>query len=153
MNIENIKKQLSVRPSMATALGIEFLSTPEADTCMATMAVNDNTCQPFGVLNGGASLALAENLAGMGSLALCPDRMCMGISVSGQHVKAALKGDTVTATATIVHRGRRLHTWRVDIKDSRGDLVSTVMVTNIILEETPVVKAAGDTPEEGSTKQ
>lgn len=112
---------------------MEFISTAEDDTCMAKMHVDERNRQPFGFLSGGASLALAENLAGMGSLALCPGKMCMGINVSGQHVKAVKEGDTVTALARLKHKGFTLHVWQVDITDSVGDLISTVNVTNYIV--------------------
>lgn len=133
MNIENVKKTIEQSPNMATNLGIEFLSTPEADTCAATMAVDGRTCQPYGILNGGASLALAENLAGVGSKSLCPDCQCMGINVNGQHLKAVKTGHTIHALATILHRGHTLHVWRVDLTDEIGDLVSTINVTNFLL--------------------
>jgi uncharacterized protein (TIGR00369 family) len=100
---------------------------------MATMKVDERNRQPFGFLSGGASLALAENLAGVGSSALCPGKICVGISVSGEHVKAVAEGDTVTATAHLVSKGRKLHVWDVHIKDSAGDLISTVHVTNYII--------------------
>lgn len=132
MNLEHIKKIIDSQPTMISALGIEFISTPEADKCTATMPVDSRTCQPYGILDGGASLALAENLAGAGSQALCPDCRCMGISVSGQHLKSAKVGTTVTAVARLIHKGRTLHNWTVTITDEQGDVVSTVSVTNFI---------------------
>ena len=132
MDLEYIKKIINERPNMITALGIELISTPEADECTATMPVDSRTCQPYGILDGGASLALAENLAGAGSQVLCPDCQCMGISVSGQHLKPAKAGTTVTAVAHLVHKGRNLHHWAVTITDEQGDTVSTVSVTNYI---------------------
>ena len=104
MDIERIKKTLSESHSLADSLGMQFLSTPDEDSCIAKMAVNESNCQPYGYLSGGASLALAETLAGVGSAALCPDNVCVGINVSGHHVKAVKVGDTVTAKATIVHQ-------------------------------------------------
>lgn len=89
----------------------------------------------FGFLSGGASLALAENLAGVGSLALCPNNICVGINVSGSHVKAVLDGDTVTATAHILHKGKMLHQWHVDIRNGAGDLISSVEVTNFVMNK------------------
>lgn len=118
---------------MSTALGMEFFSTPEADTCMACMRVDERNRQPFGYLSGGASLALAENVAGVGSSALCEGCACLGIEVSGSHVKAVAEGDTVTAFARLLHSGHKLHVWQVDIKDSSGDLISSVRVTNFIV--------------------
>jgi len=118
---------------LSNTLGMEFLSTPEDDTCMARMKVDERNRQPWGFLSGGASLALAENVAGVGSMALCPGKMAMGINVSGQHVKAVAEGDTVTATAFLKHKGSTLHVWQVEIRNSAGDLISTVSVTNFIV--------------------
>ena len=133
MDIEREKKIIDGRDGLSKTLGMEFLSTPEPDTCMARMHVDGRNTQPFGFLSGGASLALAENLAGVGSLALCPDRLAVGINVSGSHVQAVREGDTVTALARLQYKGHTLHQWLVDIHNSRGDLISTVHVTNYIL--------------------
>ncbi|MBQ1582721.1 MAG: PaaI family thioesterase [Prevotella sp.] len=133
MDIEFIKEKIGRQPGLSNTLGMEFLSTPEPDTCMARMKVDERNRQPFGFLSGGASLALAENLAGVGSLALCPHKIGVGISVSGSHVKAVLEGDVVTATARLMHKGRTLHQWQVEIVNSAGELISTVQVTNYII--------------------
>lgn len=133
MNVEAIKEIIEKQPNLSTALGMHFISTPDEDMCMATMKVDERSRQPFGFLSGGASLALAENLAGVGSSALCPGKICVGISVSGEHVKAVSEGETVTAMAQLVSKGRKLHVWDVKITDSEGDLISTVHVTNYIV--------------------
>ena len=98
MDVTAIKAIIERQPNLSTALGMEFISTPEEDTCMARMKVDERNRQPFGFLSGGASLALAENVAGVGSSALCPGKICVGISVSGEHVKAVVEGDTVTVS-------------------------------------------------------
>lgn len=135
MNVEEIRKIIESSPNLSTALGMEFISTPDDDMCMARMKVDERNRQPFGFLSGGASLALAENLAGVGSSALCPGKICVGINVSGSHVKAVIEGETVTATARLVQKGRKLHVWTVDIRDSQDDLISTVHVTNYIIQQ------------------
>lgn len=135
MNIENIKEVLLKRDGLSNTLGMEFISTPDPDTCQARMKVDERNRQIFGFLSGGASLALAENLAGVGSLALCPNNICVGINVSGSHVKAVLDGDTVTATAHILHQGKTLHQWHVDIRNEAGDLISSVEVTNFVMNK------------------
>lgn len=135
MDVENIRKIIESKPNLSTALGMEFISTPEDDTCMATMKVDERNRQPFGFLSGGASLALAENLAGVGSSSLCPGCACVGIEVSGSHVKAVVEGDTVTAYARLLHQGTTLHVWNVDIKDTAGDLISNVRVTNYVMKQ------------------
>lgn len=135
MNIDKIKEVLLKRDGLSNTLGMEFISTPDPDTCQARMKVDERNRQIFGFLSGGASLALAENLAGVGSLALCPNNICVGINVSGSHVKAVLDGDTVTATAHILHQGKTLHQWHVDIRNEAGDLISSVEVTNFVMNK------------------
>ena len=133
MNVDKIRDMVERQPNLSTALGMEFISTSEPDICVARMKVDERNRQPFGFLSGGASLALAENVAGVGSSALCEGRICVGISVSGSHVKAVSEGDTVTAAARLVQKGRQLHVWCVDITNTAGELISTVQVTNYII--------------------
>lgn len=133
MNIEKERSVLENQPGLSKTLGMEFLSTPEPDTVMARMKVDGRNSQPFGFLSGGASLALAENLAGVGSMALCPKRICVGINVSGNHLRAVREGDTVTAYAKLQFKGKTLHEWQVDIRNSNDELISTVHVTNYVI--------------------
>ena len=133
MDIQQIKETIGKRPNLSSALGMELISTPEPDTCMAKMKVDERNRQPFGFLSGGASLALAENLAGVGSLALCPGKISVGINVSGSHLLAVEEGDTVTAKARLRHKGRTLHQWLVEIENGAGELVCSVQVTNYVL--------------------
>jgi len=133
MNIEKEKKIIESQEGLSRTLGMEFISTPEPNTCMARMKVDGRNRQPFGFLSGGASLALAENLAGVGSMALSPKKLPVGISVSGSHVQAVLEGDTVTAYGKLQFKGHTLHEWQIDIKNSKGELISTVHVTNYLI--------------------
>lgn len=135
MDVTRINEIILSKPNLSTALGMEFISTPEDDTCMARMRVDERNRQPFGFLSGGASLALAENVAGVGSSALCPGCACVGIEVSGSHVQAVAEGDTVTAYARLLHSGQTLHVWQVDIKNSAAELISSVRVTNYIIKQ------------------
>ena len=122
--------------TMFDNLGIKLIPSPEANIVIAQMEVNNRTSQLFGFLNGGASLALAENVAGLASLHLCKhNSITLGMNVSGTHVSPAKLGDTVTATATLVHQGVTMHLWNVDIHSSDGRLVSTVRVTNAIRKQ------------------
>ena len=135
MNVDKIRTIIESKPNLSTALGMEFISTPEDDTCLARMQVDERNRQPFGFLSGGASLALAENVAGVGSSALCPGCACVGIEVSGSHVKAVAEGESVTAYAKLLHKGTTLHVWNVDIEDTSGELISNVRVTNYIIKQ------------------
>lgn len=132
MNVDELMNRISKTDGLSKTLGMRFVSTPEPDTLKATMKVDERNRQPFGFLSGGASLALAENLAGIGSLAACPGQVAVGINVSGSHVLAVSEGDTVTAYGKLVHKGRSLHTWQVDIKNSADVLICTVQVTNYV---------------------
>ena len=134
MYLETIKEKLRRSDGLSNTLGMNFISTPEPDMCVASMKVDERNRQPFGFLSGGASLALAENVAGVGSMVLCPGKICVGINVSGEHVKAVLEGDTVTAYGRLLHRGKTLHVWHIEIKNENGDLVSSVQVTNFIIK-------------------
>ena len=133
----NIEEQLNIienQDGLSHTLGMQFISTPEPDTLIAKMAVDYRNKQPFGFLAGGASLALAENLAGIGSMGACPGKMAMGINVSGNHVKAMPYGGTVTAYGKLVHKGRTLHVWHIDVKNDDDELISTVQVTNYVVD-------------------
>lgn len=121
--------------SMGEVLGIEFLSVEEG-LVKASMPVDHRTCQPFGILNGGASLALAEIVAGHGSVPLCtPNEMPCGIQVSANHVGMVRTGSYVLATGRLIHRGRTTHIWNVDITSPEGKLISTARIVNQIVKK------------------
>ena len=116
-------------------LGIQYTYASEGRV-EATMPVDKRTRQPFGILHGGASLALAETIAGLGSMMLAaPDEMVVGMQVSGNHISSAHEGDTVRAIATITHQGRSSHIWDVNIYTSTDKLVSSIRVMNSILKK------------------
>ena len=97
------------------------------------MPVDQRTCQPFGILHGGASLALAETMAGAGSLLLLDtDEMAVGVEVTGNHLASVPLGNEVHAVATLIHRGRSTHLWNVDIYRNDDQLAATVRVLNAI---------------------
>ena len=115
-------------------LGIQYTYASE-DRVEATMPVDNRTRQPFGILHGGATLALAETVAGLGSMILCqPDEIVVGMQVSGNHISSAHEGDTVRAVGTIVHKGRSSHIWNVDVFTSTNKLVSSIRVVNSVMK-------------------
>ena len=116
-------------------LGIQY-TYASPDRIEATMPVDERTRQPFGILHGGATLALAETVAGLGSMVTCqPDEIVVGMQVSGNHVSSAHEGDTVRAVGTIVHHGRSSHVWNVDVFTSTNKLVSSIRVVNSIMKK------------------
>jgi uncharacterized protein (TIGR00369 family) len=109
--------------NLAEALGIALVEAGP-DQVVATMPVDHRTHQPFGLLHGGASVALAETVASIGAW-LNVDREtqgAVGIEINANHLKAKREG-TVTATATPIHRGRTTQVWSVSIVDEAGALV------------------------------
>ena len=115
-------------------LGIQYTYASH-ERIEATMPVDHRTRQPFGILHGGATLALAETVAGLGSMVICnPDEFVVGMQVSGNHISSAHEGDTVRAVATIVHKGRSSHVWNVDVFTSTGKLVSSIRVMNSVMK-------------------
>jgi len=116
-------------------LGIRYTYADET-RIEATMPVDHRTRQPFGMLHGGATLALAETIAGLGSTLLCQaDEIAVGMQVSGNHISSAQEGDTVRAVGTIIHKGHSSHVWNVDIFTSTGKLVSSIRVVNSVMKK------------------
>ena len=119
---------------LAGALGIELIELTELRV-VATMPVDDRTRQPFGILHGGASIALAETVASFGAFMLI-DRekfVAVGQEINGNHLRAVSSG-VVTATALPVHVGRTSHVWAVEIRDEAGRLVCLSRCTLAIVE-------------------
>lgn len=103
------------RHALMGNLGIQYTYASD-ERVEATMPVDYRTRQPFGILHGGATLALAETVAGLGSMIICePDEIVVGMQVSGNHISSAHEGDTVRAVGTILHKGRSSHIWNVDV--------------------------------------
>lgn len=108
---------------LADTLGIEVLELSPSRV-VATMPVDARTLQPFGILHGGASLALAETVASIGATANV-DRdafLAMGLEINANHLRAKSEG-VVTATATPIHVGRTTHVWDIRITDEVGRVV------------------------------
>lgn len=123
------------RHALMGNLGIQYTYASE-DRIEATMPVDHRTRQPFGILHGGATLALAETVAGLGSMVICqPDEIVVGMQVSGNHISSAHEGDTVRAIGTIVHKGRSSHVWNVDVFTSTNKLVSSIRVVNSVIKK------------------
>jgi len=135
MDITETVQSLKERCELVSYLGIEFVPTAKDDVCVARMPVDKRNLQPFGALSGGATLALAETLAGAASVSLCGGGRCAGLNISCNHVHPAEEGDVVTATAKLLHRGHQTHLWQVEVYNQNGILISQVMVTNFVLEQ------------------
>jgi uncharacterized protein (TIGR00369 family) len=114
-------------------LGIEFTEIGD-DFIRGTMPVDGRTRQPYGLLHGGASVALAETLGSTGAT-MCVDSteyQCVGQEINANHVRAARTG-LVTGTARPVHLGGRTQVWAIDIVNEAGKLVCTSRLTVAVI--------------------
>ncbi len=116
-------------------LGMEFTEIGD-DHVSARMPVDARTHQPYGLLHGGASVALAETLGSTGAgLSVDPDRFyVVGIEINANHVRGVKEG-YVTGVARPIHCGRTTHIWEIKITDDAGKLVCISRITVAILEK------------------
>jgi len=120
---------------MAGVLGIE-ITTLSADKVVATMPVDQRTQQPFGLLHGGASAALAETVASLGAYMNVDQetQAAVGVELNANHLRGKTEG-IVTATATPVRRGRTIHVWDIKIEDEESRLVCVSRCTLAIVSK------------------
>ena len=122
--------------SLAGHLGIR-ISALGPDFLQATMPVEARTHQPYGVLHGGASVALAETAGSIASmLCIAPGEVALGQEINANHLRAVSAG-LVTATARPFHLGRRSHVWHIEIHDEAQRLVCVARLTVAILPRRP----------------
>lgn len=108
--------------TMVETLGIEFLEIT-LERVTATMPVDERTIQPFGVLHGGASVALAETVASVGAFQHAGEgRTAVGMEINANHLRSK-RGGVVKAVATPIHVGRSTSVWEVRITDEEEKLV------------------------------
>lgn len=116
--------------AMAENMGIK-LSAVSAQSVVGTMPVEGNT-QPFGLLNGGASLALAETLGSIGAnVHAGAGRYAVGIEINGTHHRSATSG-VVTGTATALSLGRNVAVYEIVITDEREKRLCTARLTCLL---------------------
>ncbi|WP_380168241.1 hotdog fold thioesterase [Jannaschia sp. R86511] len=125
----------AVPGTLIERLGIEFVEV-SAERLVATMPVAGNT-QPYGLLHGGASVALAETLGSFGAmLAAGEGRVAVGVDINATHHRAARSG-VVTAVATALQTGRTLASYEVVVSDDAGRRVCTARITCLLRDAVP----------------
>lgn len=135
MNRNSTIEQLNAlnKNTMMEVIGVEYLEAGEG-FLKARMPVNEATRQPNGILHGGANLALAETVAGLGSAIMVDlnTYAVRGAQVSANHVGTASSG-WVYAEGNLIHKGINTHVWNIDIRNEEGKLLSTCRLTNFII--------------------
>ena len=117
------------RGTMIEHLGIVITEAGD-DWLRGTMPVDGRTKQPYGLLHGGASVALAETLGSMAGN-LCVDNakeMVVGLEINANHLRAARDG-IVTGTARALHVGRSTQVWEIRIENEAGKPVCISRLT------------------------
>lgn len=124
--------------TMGAAIGIQFTAIGD-DYLEATMPVNVNTVQPFRILHGGASVALAETLGSVAST-LCIEDMsaftAVGLEINANHLKSVREGSVVTGTCKPIRVGRQIHVWQIEIRDEKDNLSCISRLTVAIVPRT-----------------
>jgi uncharacterized protein (TIGR00369 family) len=132
-DLKTLEELNAPRATLICHIGIEFIEIG-ADFLRGTMPVDGRTMQPFGLLHGGASVALAETLGSVAAgMCLDPGHLAVGQEVNANHVRSARSG-LVTGTARAVHIGGRTHVWAIDIVDEAGKLVCVSRLTMAVIK-------------------
>lgn len=121
--------------TLMQTLEIEFVDV-DNDSVTAKMPVNSKVHQPYGILHGGATAALAETVGSCAS-ALFIDtktKIVKGIELSINHLKSVKEG-FVFGIAKPIHKGRTTHLWEIKIVDEKENLISICKLTNIVLDK------------------
>ena len=119
--------------TLMEALDIRITAVGE-DWLRGTMPVDRRTHQPYGLLHGGASVALAETLGSSAAmLTLDPEKeLAVGLDINANHVRGVREG-TVTGTARMLHLGRTTQVWEIRIEDDNGALVCISRITMAVI--------------------
>jgi len=130
--IEDAEK--SRKGTMVDHLGMEFTEIGD-DFLTAKMPVDYRTLQPYGIMHGGASCALAETV---GSIAAnyCLDpkkNRAVGVEINTSHLKMVRSG-YVYGTAKPLHLGRSTQVWEIHINDDAGNLISVSRLRMAVLD-------------------
>ncbi len=121
--------------TLMETLEIEYVDIGD-DFLVAEMPVNSKVHQPYGLLHGGATAALAESVGSAASAFFVDSSkfIVKGIELTINHVKSIREGKVI-ATAKVIHKGRTTHLWEVRVVNESNELISISKLTNIILKK------------------
>lgn len=123
-----------IKNTLLESLGIEIVKL-EKGRVIGTMPVDHRTHQPFGLLHGGASVALAETVASLGAYELVDKETegVVGLEINANHIKGKREG-MVTAIATVLHQGRTTMVWDIKIVDEEEKLICVSRCTMAVIK-------------------
>jgi 1,4-dihydroxy-2-naphthoyl-CoA hydrolase len=122
------------KKTLIQTLGIEITQLEEGKV-VATMPVDERTRQPFGLLHGGASVALAETVASIGAYELVDKETeaVAGLEINANHVRPITEG-SVTAVGSVLYRGKSTMVWDIKITDEKDRLICISRCTMAIIK-------------------
>ncbi|MBK8557949.1 MAG: hotdog fold thioesterase [Lewinellaceae bacterium] len=122
--------------TMGETLGIQLIEFGD-DFLKASMPVNQHSVQPFRILHGGASVALAETIGSIASTLCIADletETAVGLEINANHLRSVKEGGTVTGTCRPIRIGRQIHVWQIEIHDESGHLSCISRLTCAIVK-------------------
>lgn len=138
MTDDLVERINSRRGALAERMGIQITEAGPGRV-VATMPVLGNT-QPYGLLHGGASAALAETVGSIaGALHAGADRMIVGLELNCTHHRAVRDG-YVRATATALQEGGTVASYAISIVDEAESLVCTARLTCLVRQKPAITK-------------
>ena len=123
----------SIQNTMTSTIGIEITDIGDDFIC-GKMPVDERTTQPFGLLHGGASAALAETLGSIGGgiKVYSNNETVVGIEINANHLKSARDG-WVYGKATPIRIGKKIQVWNIEITNEDDDLICVSRLTLAVI--------------------
>lgn len=127
------KEVTKTKDTLMEALGIKIVELDQ-ERVVATMPVLGATRQPYGLLHGGASVALAETVASTGTYNLIDrdKQQAVGLEINANHIRGKREG-IVTAVGIPLHKGRTTMVWEIKIMDEEDKLICVSRCTMAII--------------------
>ena len=125
----------SIQNTMTSTIGIEITDIGDDFIC-GKMPVDERTTQPFGLLHGGASAALAETLGSIGGgiKVYSNNETVVGIEINANHLKSVRDG-WVYGKATPIRIGKKIQVWNIEITNEDDDLICASRLTLAVIPQ------------------
>ena len=122
-----------IQNTMTSTIGIEITDIGDDFIC-GKMPVDERTTQPFGLLHGGASVALAETLGSIGGgiKVYSNNETVVGIEINANHLKSVRDG-WVYGKATPIRIGKKIQVWNIEITNEDDDLICVSRLTLAVI--------------------
>lgn len=134
VKVQGGKSMENIKNTLVNSLGIELIEVTKGKV-VAKMPVDERTRQPFGLLHGGASVALAETVASVGAFELVDqeNEAVVGLEINANHIRGKRDG-YVTAIGTVLHQGRTTMVWDIKIVDEQDKLICVSRCTMAVIK-------------------